>query len=449
MIHKYKQGDFNIVLDINSGAIHVMDDDAYDIFCVFAESPEKMNSLFAKYGEKQVKDILIEIIDLIDSKRLLSNDEIPEELKQQINSPFKAMCLNVSNACQLRCRYCFAAKNFNSKDKLMSDSIARKSIDYLVSESGNRKNLEVDFFGGEPLTNFEVIKNTIEYARSIEKKYNKNFRFTITTNGIALDDEKIDFINREIFSVILSLDGRRSVNDLMRVDVTGSGYYEDIVPKFQKIIKNRKNYYIRGTFTKENLDFCKDVLSIYELGFNNISIEPVVIDENFELSIKHSDLKKIFEEYEKLANKIIDLKKNGSNINFFHFKIDFENGPCIIKRIKGCGCGNEYFAVDPSGDAYPCHQFIGVKKFKLGNIDNPSSIQNKFHSKFKQEFSKPNIYSTKKCNECWAKFYCCGGCAANNWKFNNDIKEPYEIFCELEKKRVECAIMIKCALNSV
>ena len=319
---------------------------------------------------------------------------------------------------------------------------AKKAIDFLIEKSGNRHNLEADFFGGEPLMNFDVVKKTVEYARSIEKEHDKNFRFTITTNGLLLTDDKIDFINREMSNVVLSLDGRKEVNDKLRVSPNGSGSYDVIVPKYQKLVAERsdKDYYVRGTFTKNNLDFTKDIIKMSELGFDQLSIEPVVSDTKLDYSIKKEDLPRVFEEYETLAKEMIKRKKSGKCFNFFHFMIDLDQGPCAIKRLRGCSCGNEYIAVTPNGDVYPCHQFVGERQWKMGNV-----VENSFNEEIKTKFAKTNIYTKEKCKNCWAKFFCSGGCNANSWQYEGDISKSHKISCELEKKRVECAIMMKAA----
>ena len=359
------------------------------------------------------------------------------------NAPIKSMCLNVAHDCNLRCEYCFAAKgDFGTGRELMSLDTGKNAIDFLIQNSGTRHNLELDFFGGEPLMNFDVVKEIVKYARSIEKQYNKNFRFTITTNGLLLDDDKINFINEEMSNVVLSLDGRKEINDKLRVTPNGKGCYNAIVENYKKLISKRgnKDYYVRGTFTKHNLDFTKDILHMYELGFKQLSIEPVVSDPNLEYSIREEDLERVFQEYETLANEIISRKKKGDCFNFFHFMIDLDQGPCAIKRLRGCSCGNEYVAVTPNGDIFPCHQFVGNSNFKMGNINN-SNIDHKI----KKTFSNANIYSKESCKNCWAKFFCSGGCNANNFQFEGNILKPHRIACELEKKRLECAIMVKAA----
>ena len=442
---------YNIVLDVNSGAVHVVDDLAYDILDF---TDENMNEtledtallhLRQKYDETDILETYAELYELYKTKQLYTNDNYEKFASMMINSPVKSMCINISHDCNLRCEYCFAAKgDFGTGRELMPLETAKKAIDFLIEKSGNRHNLEVDFFGGEPLMNFDVVKKTVEYARKLEKQHNKNFRFTITTNGLLLTDDKIDFINKEMSNVVLSLDGRKEINDKLRVSPNGSGSYDAIVPKYQKLVKERgnKDYYVRGTFTKNNLDFTNDVIKMAELGFDQLSIEPVVSDKKLDYSIKEADLPRVFEEYETLAKEMIKRKKDGKCFNFFHFMIDLDQGPCAIKRLRGCSCGNEYIAVTPNGDIYPCHQFVGNEMWKMGNV-----CQNSFNDKIKNQFAKTNIYTKEKCKNCWAKFFCSGGCNANSWQYEGDISKSHDISCELEKKRLECALMIKAATS--
>lgn len=452
MIHAYKLNGYNIVIDVNSGAVHVLDDISYDIIEKLNDTVPKniddilLNELSSKYNENEILEAYKEIYNLYQNKQLFSSDPYEKHLPELGNTPIKSMCLNVSHDCNLRCEYCFAAKgDFGTGRELMSFETAKKAIDFLIEKSQNRHNLEVDFFGGEPLMNFDVVKKTVDYARSLEKKYNKKFRFTITTNGLLLTDDKIDYINKEMSNVVLSLDGRKNINDKLRITPNKKGCYDIIVPRYQKLVKERdksKDYYVRGTFTKNNLDFTNDVLHMYDLGFDQISIEPVVSDPKLPYSIKEEDLSKVFDEYEKLAKTIIEYRKNDKFFNFFHFMIDLDHGPCIIKRLKGCGCGNEYVAVTPNGDIYPCHQFVGMNNWKIGNLNDKT-----FDNKKKTYFSKTNIYTKPNCKNCWAKFYCSGGCNANSLQYEKDVFKPHKVSCELEKKRVECAIMIQAALN--
>ena len=462
MVHTYKLNGYNIAIDVNSGAVHLLDEISYEIVTLLKDFigendnnaneiiSEKINNkvlniLENKYNISDINSAYSEIFSLCSSGKLFSADILENCAECVTNAPIKSMCLNVAHDCNLRCDYCFAAKgDFGTGRELMSFEIAKKAIDFLVENSANRHNLEVDFFGGEPLMNFEVVKKTVDYARSLEQKYSKNFRFTITTNGILLTDDKIDYINKEMSNVVLSLDGRKNVNDKLRVTPNGKGCYDVIVQNYQKLINSRskdKDYYVRGTFTKNNLDFTNDVLHMYELGFDQLSIEPVVTDTRLSYALTEDDLPRIFLEYEKLAKTIIEYRKNDKFFNFFHFMIDLEHGPCAIKLLKGCGCGNEYVAITPNGDIYPCHQFVGMGNWKLGNLNKKT-----FNNELKAFFATTNICTKPECKNCWAKFYCGGGCNANSVQYAGDIFKPHKISCALEKKRVECAIMLKAAL---
>ncbi|MEG0693034.1 MAG: thioether cross-link-forming SCIFF peptide maturase, partial [Oscillospiraceae bacterium] len=357
-----------------------------------------------------------------------------------VSAPIKAMCLHVAHDCNLRCKYCFASTgDFGVGRKLLDEATGKKAIDFLLEHSNGRRNIELDFFGGEPLMNMPVVKAVVKYARSKEKEYNKNFRFTITTNGVLLDDENIDFINKEMSNVVLSIDGRKEVNDNMRPAINGKGSYDIIMPKFKDLVEKRgkDQYYVRGTFTKHNLD----VINLNQEGFDQISVEPVVADKNAAYAITETDLPRVFEEYENLAKHIIETKQNGTGFNFFHFMLDLDQGPCAIKRLRGCGCGNEYVAVTPDGDIYPCHQFVGMNDWKMGSVYDGS-----LNLDMKNDFAKANVYSKEECSKCWAKFYCSGGCNANNLQYAGGILNPHKLSCDLEKKRLECAIMIKAAL---
>ena len=450
MIHKFKAKDLNIVLDVNSGGVHLVDDLTYDLLDhleepLAEECPEEaVKALADKYTREQVEECYGEILELYHDKVLFSGDPYAVYAETAINSPIKAMCLHISHDCNLRCKYCFASTgDFGTGRKLMPLETAKAAIDFLLEKSVGRENLELDFFGGEPLMNFDVVKQTVAYARSKEKEYNKNFRFTITTNGLLLTDDKIEFINREMSNCVLSLDGRKEVNDRLRIKINGKGCYDQIVPQYQKLVAGRgdKDYYARGTFTKYNLDFTQDVLHMADLGFDQVSVEPVVSDPMLDYSIKEEDLPRVFQEYETLANELIQRKKEGKGFNFFHFMIDLNQGPCAIKRLRGCGCGNEYVAVTPDGEIYPCHQFVGNPEWKMGDLNDGS-----FNMDMKLRFAKSNVYSKHDCKSCWAKFYCSGGCNANSWQYEGDILKSHKISCDLEKKRLECAIMIKAAL---
>ena len=470
MIHKYTLFGYNIVLDVESGAIHILSDIAMQMLGYLELMPEKNNFkdlpdecpvdiryYLAKYESSEVKETYSELKELYQNQLLFSKpDNFVGDAAPGV-PVIKALCLNISHDCNMACEYCFAGKgDFGIKDsgkKLMDEKTGMNAIEFLMRNSKSRRNLEVDFFGGEPMLNFETLKNIVGNTRKLEKEYNKNVRFTLTTNGTLLNDEKINFINENISNIVLSLDGQKETNDNMRKynGGDGEGSYSEIVPLYQKLIQDRKeknkykDYYIRGTFTKKNLNFAKDITHMRELGFENVSVEPVVSEESNDYAIQKQDLPVIFREYEILAREIIRRERSQKNtFNFFHFNIDLENGPCVYKRAKGCGSGSEYLAVTPDGDIYPCHQFVGNEKYKLGNVNNTNIKLNK---NLMKNFYDNNITSNEKCGKCWAKYFCGGGCPANNEKFNGDIYTPYEIACEMEKKRVECAIAIKAVLN--
>lgn len=454
MVHKYELNGYKIVLDVCSGALYSVDSVTYDIFDCLNDSIDEnidesiINSLKEKYSVDEIEEAYSQIYKAFKKGMIFSEDKhkkISETV--DLDSPIKAMCINIAHDCNMICEYCFAAKgDFGCGRELMTFETAKKAIDFLVENSKNRRNLEVEFFGGEPLMAFDIIKQTVKYARNLEEEYNKNFRFTLTTNGILLNDEKIDFINKEIYTVVLSLDGRKDINDKMRRTRSGEGTYDIIIPKFRKLIdqRGRKNYHIRGTFTKNNLKFSEDVLHIYNLGFSKISIEPVIGDEKKEYNISESDLKIVLNEYENLAKKIYHMRKNGSDIDFYRFNIDLEKSPCSVKRLKGCSCGNEFIAVTPNGDIFPCHQFVGNKQFLMGNLNKKL-----FNTNMKKSFSEINMYKKENCGSCWARFFCGGGCNANNFNFMGRIKTPHAISCQIEKKRIECALMLNVALKSI
>lgn len=454
MIHKFYLNGFYIVLDVNSGAVHVVDRLSYELLDdLEAPLPEKcpqqlIDRLQDDYSSADIQEAYAELYGLYQNGFLFSADEYASFAAQMGPAPIKSMCLNIAHDCNLRCSYCFAAQgDFGHGRKLMPLEVGKAAIDFLIEHSANRHNLELDFFGGEPLMNFEVVKQVVAYARSLEEEHNKNFRFTITTNGLLLTDDKIDYINREMSNVVLSIDGRKEINDSLRFRVDGSGSYDTIVPKYQRLVEKRRGgkfdqYYVRGTFTKRNLDFTRDVVHMRELGFDQISIEPVVADpEQLSVALTEEDLPRICEEYENLAKEIIRRKRGGDSFNFFHFMLDLDQGPCAIKRLRGCSCGNEYVAVTPEGDIYPCHQFVGMDEWKMGSVLDGSLDQEK-----KQRFSKTNVYEKPECRTCWAKFYCSGGCNANHLQYAGDILKPHKLSCALEQKRLECAIMIKAAL---
>lgn len=449
-IHKYKQGDNYIVLDVNSGGVHVVDEMIYDMLDFICPEKngkdlgtdaEEIAAKLPQYNKNEIAECFEELEQLYKDKILFSEDEYRQYADKTLNAPIKAMCLHVSHDCNLRCEYCFAETgDFGTGRKIMSPEVGKKAIDFLIEKSFGRENLEVDFFGGEPLMAWDTVKETVDYARSIEKQHGKNFRFTITTNGMLLDDEKIEYINNEMSNCVLSLDGRKEVNDRIRFTPNHKGSYDIIVPKFKKLVEgrtkeNRTDYYIRGTFTKYNLDFANDILHMAELGFKQLSVEPVVTDPKFPYALTEKDLPAVFKEYDRLYEI---MKENPGRFNFFHFKIDLNQGPCAIKRLRGCGCGNEYVAVTPDGEVYPCHQFVGMETWKMGNI-----FDGAIDKHIKDYFAKTHIYSKKGCSDCWARFYCSGGCNANSLQYEGDVQKPNKLACEMQKKRIECGIALE------
>ena len=447
MVHQYKNNGYDIVLDVNSGAIHVVDDVTYDVIALYEghTREEIVNSLRERYPETEVEEALDEVQMLVDNEELFTKDTYENYIMDFKKRPtvVKALCLHIAHDCNLACQYCFAEEGeYHGRRALMSFEVGKKALDFLIANSGNRRNLEVDFFGGEPLMNWQVVKDLVAYGREQEKLHDKKFRFTLTTNGVLLNDEVMEFCNREMGNVVLSIDGRKEVHDKMRPFRKGAGSYDLIVPKFQQFAESRHQdkYYVRGTFTHYNLDFTEDVLHLADLGFKQISVEPVVAEPKEPYAIREEDLPKLFEEYDKLAVEMIRRHKSGEDFNFFHFMIDLEGGPCVAKRLSGCGSGTEYLAVTPWGDFYPCHQFVGNEKFLLGNVD-----EGILNTDIRDEFKCCNVYAKEKCRKCFARFYCSGGCAANAYNFSGDICGAYDIGCELQKKRIECAIMIKAA----
>ena len=449
MIHRYKNNGYNIVLDVNSGSVHVVDEIVYDMVGLLDEGKseeEILTALKDRYQEEDIKTALEECAVLKKEQMLFTEDVYEKAIDSFKDRPtvVKALCLHIAHDCNLACRYCFAEEGeYHGRRAMMSYEVGKQALDFLIANSGNRKNLEVDFFGGEPLMNWKVVKDLVAYGRSQEKIHNKHFRFTLTTNGVLLNDEIMEFANKEMDNVVLSIDGRREVHDFMRPFRKGAGSYDLVVPKFQKFADSRgqKKYYARGTFTRHNLDFSKDVLHLADLGFEQISVEPVVADEKEEYALQWEDVPKICEEYDKLAKEIIKREKEGRGFNFFHFMIDLTGGPCVYKRLSGCGSGTEYLAVTPWGDLYPCHQFVGEEKFLMGNVWD--GVQK---PEIRDTFKECNVYAKEKCRECFARFYCSGGCAANSYNFHGSINDVYDLGCELQRKRVECAIMIKAAL---
>ena len=441
-IHKFYLNDRYIVLDIYSGAVHVVDNIVYDVLDYYNSNTldEIVDLLKDKYDRDSIIESYKEIEELEREGLLFSEEVDTSEIKYNQGNIVKALCLHVSHDCNLRCKYCFASQgDFKGERSLMSLEVGKRALEFLIKNSGNRRNLEVDFFGGEPLMNFDVVKELVYYGRELEKNNNKHFRFTITTNGVLLDDDKIDFINGHMDNVVLSLDGRKSVNDNMRKTVNDQGSYDIITSKFKALIDRRrdKDYYVRGTFTSYNLDFSQDALHLYNEGFKKISIEPVVTSPDVDYALREEHVEDILNEYEKFSKDYIEIKKMDKEFLFFHFMIDLNQGPCLAKRSIGCGAGSEYMAVTPTGELYPCHQFVGNEKFKLGDVFNGVNKVD-----IRDEFKKANVYNKSECNNCWAKFYCSGGCHANNYNMNNDIMKPYIVGCEMEKKRIECAISI-------
>lgn len=454
MIHQYKNNGYNIVLDVNSGSIHVVDDVVYDVISLYEDKqPEEITKLMLdKYkGEnltsKDMEEIFEDIEELKENGTLFTEDiyenGVIDFKKRQ--TVVKALCLHIAHDCNLACRYCFAGEGEYQGDRsLMSYEVGKKALDFLVANSGSRRNLEVDFFGGEPLMNFEVVKKLVAYGRSLEKKHDKHFRFTLTTNGVLLNDEIIDFANREMDNIVLSIDGRKSVHDYMRPSKNKKGSYDLILPKFKKVAKsrNQQKYYVRGTFTHHNLDFVEDVLHLADEGFEQISVEPVVAEPTEDYAIQEEDLPIIMEGYDRLAKEMLKRKREGKGFNFFHYMIDLSGGPCVYKRLSGCGSGTEYLAVTPWGDLYPCHQFVGKEEFCLGNVE-----EGIINTEVRDTFKLCNVYAKEDCKKCFAKFYCSGGCAANAYNCHGDINTTYEIGCELQRKRVECAIMLQAAYD--
>ena len=442
MVHTFSALGCNIAVDVNSGAVHVLDQLSYDLLHAAGQCPDTMPVLEGadpQEAEKAWRELmglkeqglLFTPMDYVDPAEAVPKD-----------APVKALCLHVSHDCNLRCKYCFASTgDFGQGRKIMPPEIAKKAIDFVIARSGVRHNIEVDFFGGEPLMAWDTVTQTVDYARSLEEKYNKKFRFTITTNGLLLDEDKRKYINENMDNCVLSLDGRREVNDEFRKTVAGTGSYDTIVPKFKALVDERDpnlDYYARGTFTSHNLDFAEDVLSIADAGFDRLSVEPVTADPGCGYDLTEDDLPKIEAEYDRLTDIMLERKKEGKPFTFFHFMVDLDQGPCVVKRLRGCGAGYEYVAVTPDGDIYPCHQFVGKDEFKQGSV-----LDQSFNMDIAQKFAGMNIYSRPKCQKCWAKFYCSGGCSAANYNMNHDMNDSYDLGCEMERKRLECAIYLK------
>lgn len=447
MIHQYKNNGYNIVLDVCSGSVHVVDNLVYDVIALYEQfNQDEIIGRLPQYSKEEIIEACEEIEELKQAGQLFTEDVYRDAIVdfKKRKTVVKALCLHIAHDCNLACKYCFAEEGeYHGGRALMSYEVGKKALDFLIANSGNRVNLEVDFFGGEPLMNFQVVKDLVAYGRSREEACNKKFRFTLTTNGMLLDDEVMEFAGKEMANVVLSIDGRKEVHDFMRPTRNGKGSYDLVIDKFKKMarLRNQTNYYVRGTFTRHNLDFSKDVIHLADLGFKQISAEPVVAPDTQDYAIREEDLPKLFDEYDLLAKEMIEREKQGNGFQFFHFMIDLTGGPCLYKRLSGCGSGTEYLAVTPWGDLYPCHQFVGMEEFKLGNVD--TGIEK---TELVDEFKLCNVYAKDKCKDCFARFYCSGGCAANSYNFHGTLLDAYDIGCELERKRVECAIMIKAAL---
>ena len=454
MIHQYKLGEYNIVLDVCSGSVHAVDEVAYDIIAMFEQTDRATvtAAMREKYADRaditdaDIEECYDQVVELKNAGKLFAPDTFKQmagKLKEKTAGVVKALCLHIAHTCNLNCAYCFASQGkYHGERAVMSFEVGKRALDFLIENSGTRRNLEVDFFGGEPLMNFEVVKQLVAYARSIEKEHNKNFRFTLTTNGLLVDDDVIEWANRECANVVLSLDGRKEIHDAYRVDYAGNGSWDRIVPKFQKFVEARggKNYYMRGTFTHANPDFLTDIQQMLDLGFTELSMEPVVCAPGDVAELTQEDLPIVLDQYEKLAELMLQRDKEGRPFTFYHYMIDLTGGPCIYKRISGCGSGTEYMAVTPWGDLYPCHQFVGEEKFKLGNIwDGVTNTETQC------EFANCNVYARPECADCWAKLYCSGGCAANAYHSTGSVTGVYKYGCELFRKRMECAIMVAIA----
>ena len=450
MVHQYRNNGYNIVLDVNSGAVHVVDELAYEAIGLYEKetSEEIVNKLQDRYPREEIREVLEDIEELKNQGTLFTEDTYKDKIIdfKKRSTVVKALCLHIAHDCNLACQYCFAEEGeYHGRRALMSYEVGKQALDFLVENSGSRKNLEVDFFGGEPLMNWQVVKDLVAYGREQEKLHDKKFRFTLTTNGVLLNDEVMEFANREMSNVVLSIDGRQKVHDKMRPFRNGKGSYDRVVPRYQKLAdrRNQNNYYVRGTFTRNNLDFSEDVLHLADLGFKQISVEPVVASPEESYALMEEDIPEICEQYDRLAAEMVKRHGTEKDFNFFHFMIDLTGGPCVYKRLSGCGSGTEYLAVTPWGDLYPCHQFVGEEKFLMGNVFD--GIQN---TDLRDEFKGCNVYAKEKCRDCFARFYCSGGCAANSYNFHGSINDAYDIGCELQRKRVECAVMIKAAIAS-
>lgn len=446
-IHKFIQGGDYYVVDVNSGSVHIVDQLVYDILEdeKLRTLEEVLSSLNGIYEKKDIEEAYSEIKQLVDEGILYSKDLYRSAARKNDGTPsyIKALCLNIAHDCNLRCKYCFADEGeYKGKRELMSADVGKRAIDFVIEKSGPRKNIEVDLFGGEPLMAFDTVKEIVEYAKKQEKIHNKNIRFTMTTNATLLNDEIMDYLDKNMGNIVLSIDGRKKINDAVRVRRDGTGSFDTIIPRIKQMVEMRddtKQYYARGTFTRENTDFFNDIVFLADQGFDEISVEPVVLPKENPLSIREEDLPEIYEQYDKLYEEMLKRNREGCGFKFYHFNINLNGGPCVYKRISGCGAGHEYVAITPSGDIYPCHQFVGNEDFKLGNLDDFDDIDTDIQRSFKQA----HIYNKPECLKCWARFYCSGGCQANNYNFNGDMKKPYSIGCSMQKKRIECAIALK------
>lgn len=443
LVHKFNQGKDFYVIDVNSGVVHAVDELVYDL--LDENNLKEKNEVLSlnKYSKEEIEEAYSELKELIDNGLLYTEDLYEDiAMNDKSKSFVKALCLNVAHDCNLRCKYCFADEgDYNGCRKIITAEVGKKAIDFVIKNSGPRKNIEIDLFGGEPLMAFNIIKEIVDYGREQEKLHNKVIRFTMTTNATLLNDEIMEYIDKQMGNIVLSIDGRKSVNDNVRVRVDGSGSYDKILPKIRAMVDKRdksKQYYVRGTFTRDNTDFFEDVKHFAELGFEEVSIEPVVLPADHELSLREEDLPVIFEQYDKLYEYLLEKHNADEKFKFYHFNIDLQGGPCVYKRISGCGAGHEYLAITPDGDIYPCHQFVGNEDFKMGTI-----FEDKIDNNIAETFKKAHIYNKPKCKDCWARFYCSGGCQANNFNFNGDIHVPYELGCKMQKKRIECAIALK------
>lgn len=453
MIHQYQLNGYNIVLDTYSGSVHVVDDLAYKIIELYEQTPpEEIRKLMleeykqdADITEEDIRDTIAAVKELKDSGQLFTSDPY-ENLSMDLRNRktyVKALCLNVAHTCNLSCDYCFASQGkYNGNRAIMSYEVGQKAIDFLLENSGHHRNLDIDFFGGEPLMAWKVVKQIVAYARSKEKEYKKKFRFTFTTNGMLLNDEVTEFLNQEMYNVVLSLDGRKEVHDRLRTTVNGKGSYDHIVPKFQEFVQKRgdQEYYVRGTYTGNNVDFTNDIFHIADLGFDKISMEPVICDPREPYALTEKDLPEIYNQYEILAKEMIKRDEQGEGFTFYHYMLDLSEGPCIQKRITGCGSGTEYLAVTPWGELFPCHQFVGDEEYSMGNLWDGIT-----RTDLQCQFKESNCYSKLECKDCWAKLYCSGGCPANALHSTGSINGTYDFSCDVFRKRVECSMMVKVA----